>query len=58
MTVLFHIWKKRKIDDESLPSHKKIAYVAYKAGRTKSNPADFWAKGVIGFFDFNIIPLA
>ena len=24
----------------------------------ESNPADFWAKGEIGFFDFYIIPLA
>ncbi|CAB9514142.1 Receptor-type guanylate cyclase gcy [Seminavis robusta] len=33
-------------------------YFAYKEGRAKTNPADFWAKGEIGFFDFYIIPLA
>ena len=31
---------------------------AFKQGRSKTNPADFWAKGEIGFFDFYIIPLA
>jgi len=33
-------------------------YQAYKAGRSQSNPVDFWYKGEIGFFDFYIIPLA
>jgi len=33
-------------------------YFAFKKGRSPSNPADFWAKGEIGFFDFYIIPLA
>ena len=33
-------------------------YVAYQAGRAAKNPAEFWAKGEIGFFDFYIIPLA
>jgi hypothetical protein len=33
-------------------------YKAYKTGRSEKNPADFWAKGEIGFFDFYIIPLA
>lgn len=33
-------------------------YTAYQAGRSKSNPAEFWVKGEIGFFDFYIIPLA
>ena len=33
-------------------------YAAFKTGRSASNPADFWAKGEIGFFDFYIIPLA
>ena len=27
-------------------------YHAYKQGRSPTNPADFWAKGEIGFFDF------
>ncbi|KAL3927993.1 MAG: hypothetical protein SGBAC_012849, partial [Bacillariaceae sp.] len=36
----------------------KELYTAFKAGRSKSNPVDFWAKGEIGFFDFYIIPLA
>ena len=33
-------------------------YVAYKNGRAEKNPAEFWYKGEIGFFDFYIIPLA
>lgn len=33
-------------------------YKAYKAGRTKTDPTEFWYKGEIGFFDFYIIPLA
>jgi hypothetical protein len=32
--------------------------VAYRAGRSETNPADFWYKGEIGFFDHYIIPLA
>ena len=32
-------------------------YRAYVDGRSEKNPADFWAKGEIGFFDFYIIPL-
>ena len=31
---------------------------AFKAGRSKTHPAEFWYKGEIGFFDFYIIPLA
>ncbi|CAB9517992.1 Receptor-type guanylate cyclase gcy [Seminavis robusta] len=33
-------------------------YVAHINGRSQTNPATFWAKGEIGFFDFYIIPLA
>ena len=33
-------------------------YQAYQAGRAEKNPADFWYKGEMGFFDFYIIPLA
>ena len=33
-------------------------YQAYKEGRSKKNPLDFWYEGEIGFFDFYIIPLA
>ena len=33
-------------------------YLAYKQGRADKNPADFWYKGELGFFDFYIIPLA
>jgi hypothetical protein len=33
-------------------------YAAYKAARAGGNPADFWAKGELGFFDFYIVPLA
>jgi len=33
-------------------------YRAYRQGRAKSDPAEFWYKGEIGFFDFYIIPLA
>ena len=32
-------------------------YVAYLNGRTDKDPAEFWYKGEIGFFDFYIIPL-
>jgi len=31
---------------------------AYQQGRADSDPATFWTKGEIGFFDFYIIPLA
>lgn len=31
---------------------------AYRAGRAEKNPAEYWYKGEIGFFDFYIIPLA
>jgi 3'5'-cyclic nucleotide phosphodiesterase len=31
---------------------------AYMEGRAETNPADFWYKGEIGFFDFYIVPLA
>ncbi|KAL3930610.1 MAG: hypothetical protein SGBAC_011690 [Bacillariaceae sp.] len=31
---------------------------AYKRGKSDKNPADFWYKGEIGFFDHYIIPLA
>jgi hypothetical protein len=33
-------------------------YKAYKQGRADTDPATFWYKGEIGFFDFYIIPLA
>lgn len=33
-------------------------YIAYKTGRAETNPADFWYKGEIGFFEHYIIPLA
>jgi 3'5'-cyclic nucleotide phosphodiesterase len=33
-------------------------YSAFREGRSDKNPADFWAKGEVGFFDFYIIPLA
>ena len=33
-------------------------YLAYKAGRSESDPVEFWYKGELGFFDFYIIPLA
>mmetsp|Transcript_23870 Transcript_23870/g.66241 ORF Transcript_23870/g.66241 Transcript_23870/m.66241 type:complete len:611 (-) Transcript_23870:1721-3553(-) len=32
-------------------------YKAYVEGRAEKNPADFWYKGEIGFFDFYILPL-
>ena len=31
---------------------------AYKEGRADTDPAEFWFKGEIGFFEFYIIPLA
>jgi hypothetical protein len=33
-------------------------YRAYKEGRSEKDPAEFWYKGEIGFFDYYIIPLA
>lgn len=33
-------------------------YKAYLEGRSEKDPAEFWYKGEIGFFDFYIIPLA
>ena len=33
-------------------------YTAYQEGRMGANPAEFWYKGEIGFFDNYIIPLA
>jgi len=33
-------------------------YAAYRSGRAGSNPADFWAKGEVMFFDHYVIPLA
>lgn len=33
-------------------------YRAFLAGRTTTNPADFWAEGEIDFFDHYVIPLA
>ena len=31
---------------------------AYKEGRAEKDPAEFWYKGEMGFYDFYIIPLA
>ena len=33
-------------------------YKAYKDGRAKKDPADFWYEGEKKFFDFYVIPLA
>jgi hypothetical protein len=33
-------------------------YEAFKQSRADKDPAEFWYKGEIGFFDFYIIPLA
>jgi class 3 adenylate cyclase len=33
-------------------------YRAFIQGRAETNPADYWYKGEMGFFDFYIIPLA
>lgn len=33
-------------------------YLAYRQGRSETDPTTNWAKGEIGFFDFYIIPLA
>ena len=33
-------------------------YMAFRAGRMGANPASFWYKGELGFFDNYIIPLA
>jgi len=32
--------------------------LAYRSGRSDKDPAEYWYKGEIGFFDFYIIPLA
>ena len=32
-------------------------YSAYRDGRSEKNPAEFWAKGEVGFFDFYIVSL-
>lgn len=31
---------------------------AFEAGRSEKDPAEFWYKGELGFFDFYIVPLA
>lgn len=46
---VYRKWNKRLFNE---------MYEAFQTGRTQSNPADFWAKGEIGFFDFYVIPLA
>jgi 3'5'-cyclic nucleotide phosphodiesterase len=46
---IFRKWNERLFQE----MHK-----AYREGRAATNPADFWFKGEIGFFDFYIIPLA
>jgi len=33
-------------------------YKAFAEGRAEKNPADFWVKGELGFFDHYVIPLA
>ena len=33
-------------------------YQAFQEGRADKDPAEYWYKGEIGFFDFYIIPLA
>lgn len=33
-------------------------YSAYRDGRAEKNPAEFWAKGEVGFFDFYIVSAA
>ena len=44
----WHIYRKwnRRLFEE--------LYAAYKTGRSESNPADFWAKGEIGFLTFTV----
>ena len=47
MTTLFrHIYRKwnGRLFDEM--------YKAYRQGRAEKDPAEFWYKGEIGFFDF------
>ncbi|KAL7569394.1 hypothetical protein ACA910_010478 [Epithemia clementina (nom. ined.)] len=46
---IFRKWNERLFDE---------MYIAYKQGRAEKNPAEFWYKGELGFFDFYIIPLA
>lgn len=42
-------WNERLFDE---------LYLAYKDGRSETNPALNWYKGEMGFFDFYILPLA
>jgi hypothetical protein len=30
-------------------------HIAYRSGRADKDPAEFWYKGEIGFFDFYIV---
>jgi len=46
---IYRKWNKRLFEE---------LYKAYCEGRMEKNPADFWYKGEIGFFDNYIIPLA
>jgi len=46
---IYRQWNERLFREMSL---------AYKEGRADKDPAEFWYKGEIGFFDFYIIPLA
>jgi hypothetical protein len=36
----------------------KEIYCAYRAGRVKVNPSDFWYEGELRFFDYYVMPLA
>lgn len=42
----------------SLSLYPPEMYTAYKQKRMEKNPAEFWYKGELGFFDGYIIPLA
>eukprot|EP00934_Nitzschia_sp_Nitz4_P000129 Nitzschia sp. Nitz4//scaffold16_size188269//96486//104413//NITZ4_001795-RA/size188269-snap-gene-0.143-mRNA-1//-1//CDS//3329538529//129//frame0 len=46
---VYRKWNERLFDEMML---------AYQHGRMERNPAEFWYKGELGFFDFYIIPLA
>lgn len=45
---VYRKWNKRLFEEMS---------EAYEAGRSEKDPAEFWYKGELGFFDFYILPL-
>jgi len=46
---IFRKWNERLFNE---------MYKAFREGRAKKDPSEFWYRGEIGFFDFYVIPLA